>query len=133
MEETLQRRKLLKVKRKARSGFVSTYWKNSQCVLIHFNQFFGNRFLKKIIEIAFSAKSSMHVEASISWLCRCLGRSAILAKIIYIRLWRNSNAAIIVNRLACVPIYLGAGAGFTKPCALLKLDFLTSAYKKCMR
>ena len=25
------------------------------------------------------------------------------------------------------------GAGFTKPCALLKLDFLTSAYKKCMR
>ena len=22
------------------------------------------------------------------------------------------------------------GAGFTKPCALLKLDFLTSAYKK---
>ena len=24
-------------------------------------------------------------------------------------------------------------AGFTKPCALLKLDFLTSAYKKCMR
>ena len=26
-----------------------------------------------------------------------------------------------------------AGASFTKPCALLKLDFLTSAYKKCMR
>ena len=26
-----------------------------------------------------------------------------------------------------------AGAGFTKLCALLKLDFLTSAYKKCMR
>ena len=25
------------------------------------------------------------------------------------------------------------GAGFTKPCALLKLDFLTSGYKKCMR
>ena len=24
------------------------------------------------------------------------------------------------------------GAGFTKPCALLKLDFLTSAYNKCM-
>ena len=24
-------------------------------------------------------------------------------------------------------------AGFTKPCALLKLDSLTSAYKKCMR
>ena len=25
-----------------------------------------------------------------------------------------------------------SGAGFTKPCALLKLDFLTSAYNKCM-
>ena len=25
------------------------------------------------------------------------------------------------------------GAGFTKPCALLKLDFLTSADKKSMR
>ena len=35
-----------------------------------------------------------------------------------------------VNMFAelCTP-----GAGFTKPCALLKLDFLTSAYKKCMR
>ena len=34
-----------------------------------------------------------------------------------------------------VPLYflgLLAGAGFTKPCALLKLDFLTSAYNKCM-
>ena len=27
---------------------------------------------------------------------------------------------------------LALGAGFTKPCALLKLNFLTSAYNKCI-
>ena len=35
----------------------------------------------------------------------------------------------------CRPLIRGSqsGTGFTKPCALLKLDFLTSAYQKCMR
>ena len=33
----------------------------------------------------------------------------------------------------CDAIYCHPGAGFTKPCALLKLEFLTGAYKKCMR
>ena len=35
----------------------------------------------------------------------------------------NDSAVLIIS----------PGAGFTKPCALLKLHFLTSAYKKCMR
>ena len=30
-------------------------------------------------------------------------------------------------------LYVTPGASFTKPCALLKLAFLTSAYKKCIR
>ena len=38
--------------------------------------------------------------------------------------FRNDTVATKVYR----PV-----AGIMKPCALLKLDFLTSAYKKCMR
>ena len=43
---------------------------------------------------------------------------------------RVVGATSFTYQIAC-SIY--PGAGFTKPCVLLKLDFLTGVYKKCMR
>ena len=39
----------------------------------------------------------------------------------------------ITDNAWCAQVSHSTGAGFTKPCALLKLDFLTSAYQNCMR
>ena len=53
---------------------------------------------------------------------------------------RNELLKIAVSGAARTSVLLrithagiSSGAGIMKPCALLKLDFLTSAYKKCMR
>ena len=44
-------------------------------------------------------------------------------------LWRP----LTINFEPTALLHERAVAGIMKPCALLKLDFLTSAYKKCMR
>ena len=57
------------------------------------------------------------------------------------RLWLFQTAGVVKTLLykitpstvLVIQLPKSPGSGFTKPCALLKLDFLTSAYEKCMR
>ena len=59
----------------------------------------------------------VHYNNVVFLLCCCIQELLVVSQLLY------------KTRYGC----FWSGAGFTKPCALLKLDFLTSAYKKCMR